>query len=353
MSKKKNQKYMRVAFLGRGKLGYFVLSNLLKLSNAIVPIIITCEHSLEVGKSVDVFKNLAKKHNILFYYTNNINKKRWFNILSRLNLDLVIAMNWVNTIDSKILKTSKNGFLNLHGGMLPRYRGNACGNWAILNEEKYYGITVHFMEGGKIDSGPIVLQKKYPIKSSTTIKELMSLNSEIGAEMVIKAVNLLSKGKVKIKKQNKSKALYCYPRLPRDGEINWQKSSEDIGRLIRATGRPYPGAYSFFNDVKDENKIKKMIIYKAHVEKNPIKFCAIPGHLLKLENGKKWSVVCGDYRLLVLDEISINDQKIKPVDFFKTIRQRFGLDVGQTLFNLQNRINKLLPLLKKRKNRRN
>lgn len=330
MSKKIEK--LRVGFLGRGNLGREVLEGLLNNPNVVVPIIVNCDPSAEVGEGRCSFERVAKKHDIPFYFTNDVNNEEWISRMAVLNLDLAVAMLWLYTLRAPILSTAKLGFLNLHGGMLPRYRGNACSNWAILNEETEHGLTVHFMEANKLDSGPIVIQEPIPINDGSTIKELMDHIMSRGAELVLQAVDKIFKDDLEVILQDESSALRCYPRLPRDGEINWHKNAADIERLVRATGDPYPGAYSFFADVRDGNNIKKLNVDKCHIENHIANFYAVPGHVLKLEDGKKWAVVTGDMKLIILDEIRIDGQRVQPEKFFRTVRQRLGIDT-ETLIN--------------------
>lgn len=309
-----------------------VLKGLLADKTVEVIIVINCSPTPEVQFTVDDFKEIASQHTIPFYHTNNINQKKYHDILKRSNIDLGVAMLWLYTISQPIIDTAKIGFVNCHSGMLPSYRGNACTNWALLNGEKEVGFTTHFMKGGELDNGPVLLQEKVPVNENATIRELVNSFDEIGARLTLETVARIRAGNyVPIIQQN-TEASYCYPRLPRDGEINWHHSSDEIEKLVRAAGDPYPGAYSYFADVRDENIIKKMTIYKAHVEEHPIKYYAVNGHLIRLENGKKWGVACGDGKLLILDEIEINGKKVRATDFFKTVRQRFGIDT-ETLLN--------------------
>lgn len=323
---------LRVAFLGRGYLGRKVLEGLLDNPNLVVLIIVNCDTSAEVGEGKSYFEGVAKKHDIPFYFTNDVNKEEWVSRMADLNLDLAVAMLWLYTLQAPILSTAKNGFLNLHGGLLPRYRGNACSNWAILNEEIEHGLTVHFMEAGKLDSGPIVIQETIPINGGSTIKELMDHIMSRGAKLVLQAVNKIVDDDFEVILQDESGALRCYPRLPRDGEIDWDKNAADIERLVRAAGDPYPGAYSFFADVRDGNNIKKLNVDKCHIESHKGNFFAVPGHILKLEDGKKWAVVTGDMKLIILEEIRIDNVKVKPENFFRTVRQRLGVDT-ETFIN--------------------
>lgn len=327
----------RVGFLGRGELGYSVLKGMLKDSEIKVPIIISCDSSPEVKYDTDDFQLIAKNHGIPFYRSNNINDTKYINILKDMNLDLVVAMLWLNTISSEVIITSKNGFLNCHSGLLPKYRGNACANWAIINEEKEFGITTHFMEGGELDNGPIIIQKTRPINNSTTINDLMSDFNKIGKELVLESIELIKKGNLEITIQKDEEASYCYPRLPFDGEINWDNSSKEIDLQIRSSGKPYPGAYTFFSDKKDNDEIKKIIIHKAHIKSHPLKnYYAKNGHLLRLKNGKSWGVVTGDKKLIILEEIEINNKIYSPNEYFTSVRYRLGLN-NTILFDYFNK----------------
>lgn len=324
-------KKFKIAFLTRGSLGFNLLKEIHERKSVEVPFIITCRHSSEVGSSVDEFNKFAEINNIPFHYTNQINKDSWYELFENHKPDLVVAIQWVNTISAKLISTARLGFLNCHGGMLPRYRGNACANWAILNQEEYHGITVHLMNGDNLDDGPILIQKKYPITPKTTIKHLMDLNASEGERLSLEAINKLLSEELTPLIQKESNALYCYPRLPRDGEINWHHESNSILLLVRAAGDPYPGAYTFFSDVQDKFKVKKMIINNAYTEDHFMDFCAEPGHLLKMDSGNKWAIVCGDKKLLILENISIGSFTGNPKDFFKTVRQRMSIDTETLL----------------------
>ena len=224
-----------------------------------------------------------------------------------LSPDLMVAMLWLHTINKITVESSRLGILNLHGGDLPRYRGNACQTWAILNEEKKIGVSVHLMEGDSLDCGPVVLKEHISVTSSTTVGELIGKINAIGPSLVLEAVKiLLQKKDFAPEVQDNAGALHCYPRIPRDGEINWDMSAREIHKLIRAAGKPYPGAYSYYEDHRDNNKIKKLNIDNAHIENHISDYCAVTGHILKMDGGRKWGVVCGDKKLLVIDQMRID-----------------------------------------------
>jgi hypothetical protein len=121
-----------------------------------------------------------------------------------------------------------------------------------------------------------------------------------------------------------------------DGEIDWNDPAETIERLTRAAGSPYPGAYTYFADTRDQGRIKKMVICHAHVQEHPDQMLAVPGHLIRLEGQQIYAVACGDGNLLVLDQILIDGNSVLPVEFFRTVSQRLGLDNEAMIRAIQN-----------------
>ena len=319
----------RVGFLGRGSLGLRVLEDLLAHRGIEVPVIVSCGATPEVEDTSSEMQAMAANRGIDYFTANQINKPEWAARLTRYHLDLAVAMLWLHTLDEHILATARIGFLNCHGGHLPKYRGNACANWAILNGEPFIGATTHLMEPNSLDSGPVLHQDIAPITPETTIGKLIGELEEKGRRLVLQSVEALRTGTVVPKPQNVEEASYCYPRIPRDGEIDWGREALAIDRLIRASGKPYPGAYSWFMDHRSGGTIRKLTVWRAHIQRHPLnEHYAVPGHVLRHQGGAKCAIACGDRMLLVLDEIEIDGIAIEPAAAFRTVRQRLGLDLS-------------------------
>ena len=337
---------LRIAFFGRGEFGRVALKEMSRLENVELVCIFECQASAEVKTDSDYFRNFASDNGIPYYFTNKLNEQQYVQILNELKIDLSICLLWINTLSAEIISTSKNGFLNIHGSLLPQYRGNASQNWAILNSEKEIGVTCHLMKAGELDSGPILFQEKIPINLETDLQTLINEIYSRGLNQLLLSISEYSKGMIpKQFNQKEESATFGFPRLPRDGQINWEDSSSKILNLIRATSRPYPGAYTWFSDVKD-SKIKKLTIFSAHISTLAFEqFYAVPGHLIKIPNSEELGIVCGDFKLLVLEEALIDAQNIRAFSYFKSVRQRFGLDVESHVADLSNRIQDLETML--------
>ena len=178
-----------------------------------MPVVITYRATLEVALDEGRFVAVADARRIPFFQIN-INKPEWVETLGRFDADLAVAMFWLHTIVREPIKTARLGFVNCHRGLLPKYRDNACSNWAILNDESEIGLTTHLMTPGKLDSGPILEQRRVPIYLDTYIGDLITQIVDIGAELVLNSAEVLRTGTLTPVPQDPAKASFCYPCSP-------------------------------------------------------------------------------------------------------------------------------------------
>src|SRR3972149_3497866 len=162
--------------------------------------------------------------------------------------------------------------INVHASLLPKYRGAAPINWAIIRGEKVTGITTMKMDEG-MDTGDMLLKKEVPIEDEDTGETLSEKLSEIGARLLIETIRLLKEGQLNPIPQDHSQANYAPMLKKEDGKIDWQKSAEEIRNLIRGA-LPWPSAYTNL-----EGKLLK--IYKARLAEGGGK----PGEVMKSDSG--------------------------------------------------------------------
>lgn len=315
---------MKLAVFGRGQLCADMLQLLAGLPGCEVACVITVADGAPCG---EVVAQKALEMRVPFFQVNEADFDALSKRLRDSDCDLAVSLLWPRIVPEAVVKSTRMGVLNFHGGALPRYRGNACANWAILNGEQEVGATVHLMEPGRGDSGEILCQRLIPIGDSTYIGELIDELQAVGRELILEAVLGLKDGTARPIPQDESKAFYCFPRLPRDGEIDWRMPGRSIHMLIRASGAPYPGAYSYFVDHLSQ-KLHKLTIWRAEIYKPEMAFAAVPGHLLKIDGKKDWVISCGDGLCIYPSEISIDGKPCSMVEHFKSIRQRLGVDTA-------------------------
>lgn len=183
-----------------------------------------------------------------------------FEMIKNINPDLMVVIAYGEIIPEKILNLPKHGAVNIHGSLLPKYRGAACVQAAILNNDKESGITIMQMEKG-LDCGPILHKEKIKIDDCETVESLYNKLSLLAGKIIIKTLKKYIKGEIKPSKQKDCEATYIKKICKDDGEININKSAKEIERLVRAM-TPWPGAY-----FKKNNKIIKVIEVNPKIKK--------------------------------------------------------------------------------------
>jgi methionyl-tRNA formyltransferase len=207
--------------------------------------------------------------------------------------DVAISVNWPHLLNQEIISAFPLGIINAHAGDLPRYRGNACPNWAILNGEAHIGLCAHLMQADSLDSGPVMVREYFPLTDDTYIGDVYAwLDQRVPAVLAIAAEQLLQGARATPQPLDPKLALRCYPRRPQDGRIDWRAPADTVHRLIRASSRPFSGAYAFLEDGR------RVTVWSAAIYAHWEPFCAVPGHImLRADSGVV--VACGEGCLLL------------------------------------------------------
>ena len=177
------------------------------------------------------------------------NHPLWVERIRKMKPDFIFSFYYRNLLGKELLAIPKKGAINLHGSLLPKYRGRCPINWAVLNGEKEAGVTLHFMTE-KPDAGDILAQEKFPIGPDDTALDVHQKAAKAAAVLLKKALPKLKKGTLKGIPQDNEKSTYYGGRKPADGVIDFNKSAAEIRNLVRAVTRPYPGAFAFLGEKK-------------------------------------------------------------------------------------------------------
>ncbi|MEA2113192.1 MAG: methionyl-tRNA formyltransferase [Patescibacteria group bacterium] len=196
--------------------------------------------------------------------------------ISKLKPDLIITASYGQIIPKSILDIPKFGCINIHPSLLPKYRGPSPIQTAILNGDRTTGITVMLMDE-KMDTGPIIAQKKVAIKNGENRQDLETRLSLKSANFLLEILPQYIQGKIKPKKQDNSKASYTKIFSRQDGLIDWKKSAKEIERMIRAF-EPWPGVWTYVEQLGgspqlrgDSSQFRKIKILKAKAALKPSK----------------------------------------------------------------------------------
>lgn len=266
---------MKIAILGRSS-HLLNTARLLHNQGHSIVIVGTADAEDYYSAKVDDFKAFAEVIGAVFFKDKNLNSENRVRQLIQSEAEVGVSTNWPIILGEKCCSALTFGILNGHTGDLPRYRGNACPNWAILNGEEKIGLCVHVMEPNQLDSGAVLARTHFQNTNETYIGDVYKWIDEKLPELFSKAINGLSNGSITPKPQNSNPdlALRCYPRRPEDGRIDWKDSSENIHRLIRASSRPLSGAYTTLEGVT------RITIWRAEKFNHPGEYSAAPGQIL-------------------------------------------------------------------------
>lgn len=264
---------MRIAVIGRTKMLLDSAMRALELKHEI-PLVITSKAEEFYSVTESDFESFAEKIGAEFRCANTLNNDAIQADMKSAKCDLAISMNWPTLINANALNLFPFGIFNAHPGALPRYRGNACPNWAILNGEKSVGLTVHQMEPD-LDAGPVFISSELAINERTYIGDIYKWLGEAVPDAFTSLLGKLESGAAHSVPQSEMAVtpLRCYPRRPSDSKINWSNSVEEITRVVRASSKPFSGAYSFLESGE------KISIWRAEPYDLLDPFLAIPGQI--------------------------------------------------------------------------
>ena len=296
---------MKIILFAFRDVGFDCLNYLIKINKPPMGLVIPKEKKTSNFKSI---LKLAKKNNIRFFLYNKNKKNRdLINYIKSIDPDYGFTCYFPFILDTEILQLFSYKILNLHGGILPNYKGALSSMWAIINNEKYSGSTIHFINQ-KIDQGNIIEISKCKINKYETNYNLYLRISRLSVNLFKKYFNKILNGEeINSKKQNKIGKYYSR-QLPNDGFIDWKKKSIDIARFCRAFD--FPG----FEPAISKYKGKKILIRKVRITKQNSKL--MPGQITKTTNKGIW-VSTKDYDIFIdnlilkLSRLKIKDIKLE------------------------------------------
>lgn len=289
---------MKIIFIGCVEIGFKCLKQVLKDSWDVSAIFtLAKKYSKNTSGFVD-FSALARKHGIGLYRVKNINDEININRIKKIDPDLIIICGWQQLVCEKILKISGKGTIGFHSSLLPRYRGRAPVNWAIIMGEKKTGVTMFYCDP-EADTGDIIAQRSFAICPNDTCQTVYHKSAKAARKLLHLFLPKIDKNIVKRKKNTSIKYRFWPKRRPEDGRINWRRASGDIHNWIRALSHPYPGAFSCCND-------KKFYIWKSRIYGKKIKSRYVPGEIIKTagKNGKKNLLVATGDKPIWISDIS-------------------------------------------------
>lgn len=306
---------MRALFIGSQNIGYLCLKKIKEIGINITCVITFKPDSHENwNHSVD---EIGIQCGFPLYWDIDLNDKTGVELVRSYDPDIIFVIGWRRLISNEILKIPPLGCIALHASLLPKYRGHAPINWAIIKGEKKTGITMFYLEED-VDTGDIIGQKEVIIEDSDDVAIIKNKIDLAAVELINDYVPILEKGMAPRIIQVHSNASYGCPRSPDDGLIDFSESTTKIYNLIRGITFPYSGAFT-------NHGRKKLFVWKASLY-NGMKYIGIPGQIAKIKKGHSVLVITGDGVISI--EIIQEEGKeiINAGDYFKSIRTKLSKD---------------------------
>ena len=238
----------RILFFGYSEVGFTCLDLLLSRGDNIIGLI-THEDSPDEKIWFKTPALAAREHGIPVFTPDSVNTPEWREKIAAMKPDLILSVYYRHMIGQAILDLPPLGAFNMHGSLLPKYRGRAPINWAVLHGEPRIGMTLHRMVK-RADAGDVVDQEGVEISAQDTAEQAFRKVMPCARTVLDRQIDNLLSGTAPETPQDESAATYFGGRKPEDGRIDWTRSSREIFNLIRAVTDPYPGAFSEFGGAR-------------------------------------------------------------------------------------------------------
>ncbi|CAI8917841.1 bifunctional UDP-4-amino-4-deoxy-L-arabinose formyltransferase/UDP-glucuronic acid oxidase ArnA [Pseudomonas koreensis] len=229
---------------------------------------------------------LCANKGIPVHAPEDANHPLWIERIAKLDPEYIFSFYYRNLLSEPLLALAKKGAFNLHGSLLPRYRGRAPANWVLVNGETETGVTLHRMVK-RADAGAIVAQQRVAIDRSDTGLTLHAKLRTAASDLLRDTLPNMLQGKITETPQDESKATVFGRRTPADGKLVWAKPAEELFNLVRAVTRPYPGAFCAVGE-------HKLIVWSADVVKG--NEGQAPGRVISVDPLR---IACGQDSLVI------------------------------------------------------
>ena len=298
---------MKVIFMGTPDLSVNTLEEIIKAGHEVVLVVSQPDKAVGRSKALKYtpVKECALAHGIEVYQPEKIRREECVEYLRQFNADIFIVEAFGQIIPKEILDMPRYGCVNVHASLLPKYRGAAPIQWAVLNGEKVSGVTIMRMDEG-IDTGDMIMKEEVVLAEDETGGSLFDKLSEVGAGLLLKTLDELEAGNIHPQKQPKeSTTAYAAMLTKKMGEIDWTKSAVQIERLVRGLN-PWPSAYTHLG--QKTLKIWRAVVYPLSEQKKE------PGTVILMDK-IHFGVQTGDGMLEIL-ELQLEGKKRMDADAF-------------------------------------
>jgi methionyl-tRNA formyltransferase len=301
---------MRSLVFGYGDVGIRCLATLLS-RGVTVPLVVTHEDDPNENRWFGSLAQFAQERDIPVMTTEIRDAAELVDRVGKERPDFIFSFYYRRMLPQAILALATRGALNMHGSLLPKFRGRAPINWAVLKGETETGATLHYMTD-KPDAGAIVAQRAVPILADDTALDVFRKVCGAAELLLFDALPRLVDGTIEVIEQNLATGSYFGARRPEDGTIDWSQPAQRVHDLVRAVAPPFPGARTKL-DGRPTRILRTMHAPQIVSES---------GEPVAFSRGGRCYVACGDGRALRVLEIEIDGDSVDPARLSQRLAQR-------------------------------
>ncbi|MBI4212262.1 MAG: methionyl-tRNA formyltransferase [Deltaproteobacteria bacterium] len=304
---------MKIVFMGSAAFAVPSLLALLESNHDIVEVVTQPDKPAGRGMQVHAcpVAEIARERGIPLFQPAKIRSSDIIQHFEKLHADLFVVVAYGKLLPQALLDLPPKGCINVHASLLPKYRGAAPINWAVINGEHVTGVTTMYLSP-EMDEGDIIMSISTKVDECITAEDLYTELSSQGAELLLKTVEAIENDSAPRTPQNQEDASYA-PILTREnGHLDWKLSAQELYNRVRGL-KPWPGAFTFIDG-------KRLTIHEAAPITTPVS--AAPGTILSTDG--QLSVATGDGQLYLL-EVQLEGKKRMPtVDFLRGFKMNAG-----------------------------
>lgn len=296
---------MKIIFMGTPDFAVGALESIVKAGHDVCLVVTQEDKPKGRGKEIQFtpVKEAALKHGIEVFQPHKIKSEEAVEILRKYDADVFVVAAYGQILSQEILDMPKYGCINIHASLLPKYRGAAPIQWAIIDGESVTGVTTMMMEKG-LDTGDMLEKVEVSIDADETGGSLHDKLMEAGGSLILSTLEKIEKGTVTRETQDDSLSCYAKMLYKKLGEIDFSSSAVKIERLIRGLN-PWPSAYTFYNG-------KTLKIWKAEVIEK--EYDGVPGQIV--DKTKKSVIVKTGEGALAITELQLEGKKRMTAEAF-------------------------------------
>jgi methionyl-tRNA formyltransferase len=298
---------MRIVFFGSAHFAIPALQALIKSGHELVCVV--TQPDKKRGRHLHVsgtdIKSMAAVAKLKTFQPEDIKAKESVEFLKKLDADLFVIVAYGQILSQEVLDIPKIMPVNIHASLLPRYRGAAPINWAIINADKKTGVSIMYVSR-KMDSGPVILQKELKIEDSDTAITIEDKLRLLGADLLMDALKIIDERNYKLLEQDEDKVILAPKLRKEDGLIDWSAPAAAIHNQVRGV-LPWPGAFTFFRG-------KMLKIFQTEVLPIFPNHKPVPGEVVRAD--KHGIVVACGRGFLSLKELQLEAGKRMPAQSF-------------------------------------